>query len=219
VRKAVILASDADLTGRARLRSAALQLFAERGVAGASARDIAEAAGVTAGLIRHYFGSKEKLKAEADDLMLQAFTEPLKIPAKGRPEERMAAVGRALAETMAAHPELRAYLRRSLLENDLASSQVFNQFVRLVRDLLREMQAAELLREDLDTIWVPFQILFLHFGPLLLGPAVEQLLGVDAYAKDAIHRRSHATLELLRRGLLRAPMAEPRRNKSVRRNK
>ena len=39
-----------DLTARARIRDAALRLFAERGTDGATIRDIAKAAGVSGGL-------------------------------------------------------------------------------------------------------------------------------------------------------------------------
>ena len=46
---------DGDLTARARIRDAALRLFAERGVEGVTIREIAEAAGVSGGLVRHHF--------------------------------------------------------------------------------------------------------------------------------------------------------------------
>jgi AcrR family transcriptional regulator len=201
----VILASATDLTGRARLREAAVRLFAERGVDGTSMRDIAEAAGVTAGLIIHYFGSKEGLKAAVDEAMIQVFTEPLSMPLEDGPQERLIAISEALARTMMEHPELRAYLRRSFLENDPASTQVFNLFVTLARDLELQMQAAGLLRDDLDLQWTPFQVLFLHFGPLLLGPAVEQTLGVDPFGEDVVRRRSQANQGLLKRGVFRDP--------------
>lgn len=198
-----IVASTADLTGRARLRAAAIRLFAERGVAGASVRDIAEAAGVTAGLITHCFGSKEGLKEAVDEFMVQVFTEPLTMPLEGSPEERLITVSKALADTMTEHPELRAYLRRSFLECDPASGQLFTRFATLVRGLQHEMRGAGMLREDLDLDWAPFQVLFLHFGPLLLAPAVEQMLGVNPYAEDVVRRRSKATQELLKRGIYR----------------
>jgi AcrR family transcriptional regulator len=176
-------------------------------------RDIAEAAGVTAGLITHCFGSKDGLKAAVDEFMVQVFTEPLSMPLEGTPEERMIAVRNALTDTMTQHPDLRAYLRRSFLENDPASSQVFKRFVTLLRRLQSEMQAAGLLRKDLDLDWAPFQVLFLHFGSLLLAPAVEQMLGVDPYAEDVVRRRSRATEELLRRGLYRDPPTKRRGRK------
>jgi AcrR family transcriptional regulator len=199
----LILATPADLTGRARLREAALRLFAERGVAGASVRDIAEAAGVTAGLVTHCFGSKEGLKAEVDELMVRAFTEPLAMPLDGTAQERLAKVSLALANTMTAHPALRAYLRRSFLENDPASRKVFKRFAFLVRKLQQEMREAGLLREDVDFEWAPFQVLFLHFGPLLLGPLIEQMMSLDPYAEDVVRQRSRATQDLLSRGFLR----------------
>src|SRR6266545_3920627 len=59
-----------DLTARARIRDAALRLFAERGVDGATIRDIAKAAGVSAGLVRHHFGSKEALRDACDSYAL-----------------------------------------------------------------------------------------------------------------------------------------------------
>jgi TetR/AcrR family transcriptional regulator, regulator of cefoperazone and chloramphenicol sensitivity len=201
--KPFVTASADDLTARARLRDAAIRLFAERGVAGSPVRDIAEAAGVTAGLITHYFGSKAGLKAAVDERLVEVFTEPLgSLP--GDSEAFAGAVSEGLAHQMGAHPELRAYLRRSFLENDPASFEVFDRFVTLLRDRLQEMHKAGLVREDLDLDWAPFQILFLHFGPLLLGPAIERALGVDSYAADVIRRRSHATMELLSRGIFSA---------------
>jgi TetR/AcrR family transcriptional regulator, regulator of cefoperazone and chloramphenicol sensitivity len=204
----VIVTGVEDLSSRARLRDAAIRLFAERGVAGTSVRDIAEAAGVTAGLITHYFGSKERLKAAIDELMVEVFTAPL-VAQSNRTDRTPEAFAEALAHTMSAHPDLRAYLRRSFLENDPASSEVFDRFVALMRDLLADMRAAAVLRADLDMDWAALQVLFLHFGPLLLGPAVERILGIENYGDDVIRRRSRAHLELLKRGFLSDPTTTP----------
>ena len=59
-----------DLTARARIRDAALALFADRGLDGTTIRDIAKAAGVSGGLIRHHFGSKDDLRAACDSYAL-----------------------------------------------------------------------------------------------------------------------------------------------------
>ncbi|MFF5080428.1 TetR/AcrR family transcriptional regulator [Actinoplanes sp. NPDC000266] len=59
-----------DLTARARIRDAAIELFAERGVEAATIRDIAQAAGVSSGLLRHHFGSKEGLRDACDEFAL-----------------------------------------------------------------------------------------------------------------------------------------------------
>lgn len=61
-----------DLTGKARLRDAAIEAFATKGF-DESLRAIALRAGVTAGLVRHHFGSKENLRAECDATVLLRF--------------------------------------------------------------------------------------------------------------------------------------------------
>jgi AcrR family transcriptional regulator len=59
-----------DLTARARIREAAIQLFTEQGVKGTSILDIARTAGVSGGLIRHHFGSKDGLRVACDAYVL-----------------------------------------------------------------------------------------------------------------------------------------------------
>ena len=54
---------------------AALALIAERGVRGATVRAIAERAGVTQGLIRHYFTSKEDLISAAYEFHMSHMTD------------------------------------------------------------------------------------------------------------------------------------------------
>ncbi|WP_326943403.1 TetR/AcrR family transcriptional regulator [Amycolatopsis sp. NBC_01307] len=55
-----------DLTARARIRDAAIRLFTEQGAEKTSILDIAQAAGVSGGLIRHHFGSKDGLRKACD---------------------------------------------------------------------------------------------------------------------------------------------------------
>lgn len=59
-----------DLTARARIREAAIRLFAEQGVEETAIRDIAKDAGVSGGLIRHHFGSKDGLRVACDTYVL-----------------------------------------------------------------------------------------------------------------------------------------------------
>ena len=61
-----------DLTARARIRDAALRLFGDRGTDGTTIRDIAATAGVSGGLVRHHFGSKEGLRDACDAYALDS---------------------------------------------------------------------------------------------------------------------------------------------------
>ncbi|MAU83954.1 TetR family transcriptional regulator [Gordonia sp. Z-3] len=64
------LADADDRTTRARVRDTAIEVFARDGFT-ATVRTIAEAAGVSPGLVIHHFGSKEKLRAECDEHVLR----------------------------------------------------------------------------------------------------------------------------------------------------
>ncbi|WP_025735327.1 TetR/AcrR family transcriptional regulator [Mycobacterium genavense] len=60
----------ADLTAAARIRDAAIEQFAQRGFS-VGLRTIAEAAGVSAALVIHHFGSKEGLRKACDDYVAE----------------------------------------------------------------------------------------------------------------------------------------------------
>jgi AcrR family transcriptional regulator len=60
----------ADLTAAARIRDAAIEQFGQHGF-GVGLRTIAEAAGVSAALVIHHFGSKEGLRKACDDYIAE----------------------------------------------------------------------------------------------------------------------------------------------------
>jgi AcrR family transcriptional regulator len=60
----------ADLTAAARIRDAAIEQFGEHGF-GVGLRTIADAAGVSAALVIHHFGSKEGLRNACDDYVAE----------------------------------------------------------------------------------------------------------------------------------------------------
>src|SRR5690606_4589585 len=64
-----------DLTTRARIRDAALDLFPEQGFNRSTVRVIAEKAGVSPGLVLHHFGSKEGLREACDRYVVTRFRE------------------------------------------------------------------------------------------------------------------------------------------------
>ena len=59
-----------DLTAAARIRDAAIEQFGEHGF-GVGLRSIAEAAGVSAALVIHHFGSKDGLRKSCDDYVAE----------------------------------------------------------------------------------------------------------------------------------------------------
>ncbi|MBB6118688.1 TetR/AcrR family transcriptional regulator [Nocardiopsis algeriensis] len=124
-----------DLTARARIRDAAVVCFGNRGF-DVSVRTIAEAAGVSPGLVIHHFGSKEALRKACDDHVAATIdevkTEGVTAPDSGTLIEQFA--------TAEEYAHLVAYVFRSMQAGgDLARTL----FDRMVADVERYMAAGE----------------------------------------------------------------------------
>ncbi|PQM48347.1 HTH-type transcriptional regulator MtrR [Mycobacterium talmoniae] len=79
-------ATNEDLTAKARIRNAALDLYAQYGEDRVSLRDIASAAGVTLGLVQHHFKTKAGLRDAVDQLVVDYFAHALaEVPAEPAP--------------------------------------------------------------------------------------------------------------------------------------
>jgi TetR/AcrR family transcriptional regulator, regulator of cefoperazone and chloramphenicol sensitivity len=124
-----------DLTARARIRNAALRYFTSCGFDRATIRDIARAAGVSPGLVRHHFGSKDELRNACDAYALEALR---------------AYVERAMTDEGLADPEIIAqardplhpyqqYLARALIDESEAAAQIFDEMVALTEQLLQRI--------------------------------------------------------------------------------
>ena len=91
-------ASSEDLTAKARIRNAAMDLYAEYGEDHTSMRAIAAAAGVTVGLLVHHFGTKDRLRDAVDQLVVDYFAQAIaQAPITGTPAEIGAARDAAVA--------------------------------------------------------------------------------------------------------------------------
>ena len=161
---------------RDRIRSAALALFAERGVAASSLREVARSAGVAPGLVGHYFGGREGLHEAVEDFVVELFHETLvSVPLDGPVAEVVAARDRAVHRMFVRHPHVVDYLRRVVVTPDAGD-------VRLVRKLLDEqVLQTQLLRDHgVATSRAPVAeqavtVLVRQLGTWLLQPALNRL--------------------------------------------
>jgi len=189
-----------DLSTRARIREAALALFGSAGF-GVPLRTIADAADVSAGLIVHHFGSKERLREAVDQAVLHTFldrfaTIPTGLPADGL-ARKMAA---AFSDVLGTSPQIRQYLRRSLDDGTAASMTIFDELIAATRRGLDRLDQAGGLRPDSDPQWRPFQVLSVILGPLLLEPLIQRHIS-DPYGPENTRRRTEANLDFIARGL------------------
>jgi AcrR family transcriptional regulator len=115
---------------RESLLDAAEQIFAEKGFAGSSVREITARASVNLGAITYHFGSKAALFEAVIARAQQALVARLEAAAwgPGAPLDRIEAVARAHVEFMASRPNLRRLVMQVLLSGaaipEAAAAQV-----------------------------------------------------------------------------------------------
>ncbi|MFI2609375.1 TetR/AcrR family transcriptional regulator [Kitasatospora sp. NPDC018619] len=100
-------------TGRTALLDAAVRVVARGGLRKLTYRAVAQEAGVTHGLVVHYFGSRDALIEEA---LTHAIRSSLSVSALGVGTGSAADFGAGLAEMVDAGPEVQAFQYELLLE-------------------------------------------------------------------------------------------------------
>ncbi|MEU0872921.1 TetR/AcrR family transcriptional regulator [Nocardia brasiliensis] len=189
-------ATNDDLTAKARIRNAAMDLFAQYGESRVSLRAIAAAAGVTLGLVQHHFKTKAGLRDAVDQLVGEYFYQAVhSIPGSGTPAEVAAARDEAVREMLRENPAVVNYLRRALLEPEPAQSQFLERLVELVRSevvSLREAGLASTRRRESTQV---IAILVRQLGELLLAPLIDAVWDRVAAPGDTAKPHLSITLE------------------------
>lgn len=127
--------AESDLTGRARIRDAALAEFAERGFGGASVRSVAARAEVSPGLVQHHFGTKDALRDACDayvvDYVRRVVADGIFAGEAGHAHD--------LAGLMTDGPPIVRYLSWALLDGSLAAATLFDELVGVTESYLSRL--------------------------------------------------------------------------------
>ena len=177
-----------DLTARARIRDAALALFAERGMDGATIRDIAKAAGVSSGLVRHHFGSKEGLRDACDTYALDRL---MSLKEEAVLEGHLGDAG----FLSAIHPtvlSLYRYLARSLLDGSAAAAAMFDDLVRFTEQWI----TSYIPGITTDTRGYSAVLVAMQIGMLGMHEPLSRALGADILSRDGNLRLMRAMVEI-----------------------
>jgi TetR/AcrR family transcriptional regulator, regulator of cefoperazone and chloramphenicol sensitivity len=202
----------ADLTAQARIRNAALESFAARGVGATTIRDVASAAGVSPGLVQHHFGTKDGLRKAVDQFVLADARWTISdLP--DAIDERAAEFARRMGEVMRDRPAAMLYLARAASEGDELGLATFKAVVEFGVPQLRAMEKAGQLASDLDLEWSVLQLLLFNLATILFEPAISHALGESLQTDDGRRRWNAAATSLFTRGFRRTP-APGARNRS-----
>ncbi|MFC6081980.1 TetR/AcrR family transcriptional regulator [Sphaerisporangium aureirubrum] len=186
-----------DLTARARIRDAALRLFADRGIDGASIRDIAAEAGVSSGLVRHHFGSKEALRDACDSYAMNRLNHL---------RDEMFPGGHLNAGLMVeVHPEallLQRYLSRSMVDGSDAASAMFDEMVLLGERWLDQQDITVSDPRAYVAVLVAMQS-----GLYVMHEQLSRALGADVLGAEGHLRMSRGLVEFYSHALLSPEVA------------
>lgn len=167
-------ATDDDLTAKARIRNAAMDLFAQYGDERVSLREVAAKAGVQLGLVQYHFKTKAGLRDAVDQLVVDHFAQTIaEVPSDGTPAEVVAARDEAVRDMLERTPAVVDYLRRAMLEPSETRHHLLDTLITLTRNEIAAMRDAGLASterpESIQVVWV----LVRQLGELLLQPFID----------------------------------------------
>ncbi|GAA3651441.1 TetR/AcrR family transcriptional regulator [Nonomuraea antimicrobica] len=174
-----------DLTARARIRDAALWHFGEHGYERATIRGIAETAGVSLGLVRHHFGSKQALREACDEHLVRTMHR-LHEEAATRPPGGL--------NPVAMMGPYRRYLARALAEG--WAEPFFDEMVRIGERWLAQADESRPDVPDVDPRSRSAVIAAMALSLSVLSKHVERGMGVDLDSVEGQDKLLRALLDV-----------------------
>lgn len=187
------MSSQEDLTARARIRDAAIELFTERGIGPATIRDIAAAAGVSSGLVRHHFGSKQGLRQACDEYAMAEMTRIRTAAFTGGGFSNQS----FLSSVDPAALHLQRYLVRSALDSEESTSAMFAWMVRIGEEWLDGQGIHTSDQRAYAAVLVAMQM-----GMFLLADQISAVIGTDVRTPRGHLRMLRGAVEVFAHPLL-----------------
>jgi TetR/AcrR family transcriptional regulator, regulator of cefoperazone and chloramphenicol sensitivity len=195
-----------DRTARARIRDEALRLFAERGPAAVTMRDIATAANVSPALLVRHYGSKDGLIEAVDNHVVGTLETLLTAVTSETAEVGMGPSAiPGLIDGMAAHlpvdSAIPGYLSRLLIDGGRVGSALFGRLHQISTEALAAMVAAGVASPGDDPAVRAAFLLVNDLAVLTLRARLTEVLGVDPLSEDGMKRWAAEVFTIYRDGL------------------
>ena len=197
-----------DLTARARIREAALAQFASVGFEAATIRGIAADAGVSPGLLRHHFGSKQALREAVDAHVLN---EIRRVTDEVMHDSESGDLAAAAVSRQSIRPYQR-YIARALMDGSATIASMFDQMVEPTEQwlALADENRTDTPLADRRTRAAVFTAMAL--GVPLLHEHLSRVLGVDTFSDEGDQEIALALLDLYSHPVMSPEMAASARS-------
>jgi TetR/AcrR family transcriptional regulator, regulator of cefoperazone and chloramphenicol sensitivity len=199
--------ADDDLKAAAVIRNAAMRLFADRGAAAVTIREIAAAAGVSAGLVMHHYGSKDGLKDAVDRRAVAFFEEMIGELARISEKGSSASLAELFAGRLESEPAMTAYVRRLLADGDEAADVLFARLFEATEARMRSLVAAGIARPAQDERIRTAFLLANDLSVVLLRRQIARATGTDPLTREGLGPWTAAVMDVYTSGIFASPTA------------
>ncbi|MGH8891208.1 MAG: TetR/AcrR family transcriptional regulator [Acidothermaceae bacterium] len=191
-----------DLTAAALIRESAMRLFAELGTAGVSIRDVAADAGVSASLVMHHYGSKDRLKAAVDERATAALTELIAgFNDAGLDEVSAMSFASAFAERFGDDSTIVPYLRRLLIDGGSPAQTLFRTLFDATLAMMNGLEAAGVVKPAADAGVRAAFLLVNDLAVMVLREQIAGAIGFDPFGPEGLLRWGETVVEVYTNGV------------------
>ena len=170
----VAVAAATDLTAKARIRNAALELFAAGGAANTTIREVAKGAGVTHGLVVHHFANKAGLRRAVQQHVIESIRQALEsVPGEGTAADIRQARDASVDRMLRAQPAVLSYMRRAMLDPSENDTELIAMLADFTLGEIRDLRARGLAATSTPDYAQAMGVMVRELGPRLLAPVAE----------------------------------------------
>ena len=181
-----------DRTARARVRDAALELFAEHGEDRVTMRQVADLAEVSPALVVHHFGSRAGLREAVIDRVRAWMEELFDVAASSVVSDfqvqEWSSLSDALTRGLPEGSPLPRYVRRLLMTDDPVGTELIRTWHTLTVELYRRWDEAGVIHAGPDPETRAALTLSADLGTIFLADHWRQVLGYDPLSGDGLQR-------------------------------
>lgn len=182
-----------DRTARARVRDAALELFAAHGEDRVTMRQVADLAGVSPALVVHHFGSKDGLRSAVVEHVRTWMNDLFTLStdtgvAQDMQAHEWSSIGDVIAHALPEGSPIVPYLRRLMMTGDPVATELLAEWHRRTVEIFRTWDAAGKLIAGPDPETRAALAMNADLGGLFLADHWRQVLGYDPLHGEGLTR-------------------------------
>ena len=188
------------------LLTSAIKLFSQQGFSAVDLREISKDAGVTVGLVRHYFDSKQGLIdgaiANVIEQLQAVFGQVTADIDVSSGEAFIDLLSKRHTDFLYTRYELLQFLKHLAVELPDQSRPIFKAYYKHLNSEILELERRWGLPPTIDPSWLTFTLMFIQLGPIFLSEQIKAIMDFDKDNKAIMLKRTITSTEMLKHGIV-----------------